>query len=216
MTLQTYADLQSAVADWLNRADLTARIPDFIALAEATLNQVVRSTRMVAEASIALTADTRNAPVPADFLAPVYLQASNAQPLEQVGVQQLVMLRRSRLKAPGTPAFFAVVGRAFEFAPVPDAAGTVDCSYYAQIPPLSDAAPTNWLLTSKPDLYLYTALLHAAPFLRDDERTALFGNLLAQEIQALVQQNATATFDGDPGTGPPPPTAGLTAAGVGA
>ena len=200
MTIATYSDLQSAIADWLNRADLTARIPDFIALAEATLNQVVRSTRMVNDASISLTANTRNAAMPADFLAPVYLQSSNAQPLEQVSVQQLIMLRRSRMKTPGVPAFFAVVGRNFEFAPIPAANETVDCSYYGAIPPLA-ANSTNWLLTYKPDLYLYTALLHAAPFLKDDQRVALFTNMLALDVQKLIQENTSATFDDDQAAG---------------
>ena len=31
----TYAGLKASVADWLNRADLTAVVPDFITLAEA-------------------------------------------------------------------------------------------------------------------------------------------------------------------------------------
>ena len=33
MAITTYAELQAAAANWLVRADLTARIPEFIALA---------------------------------------------------------------------------------------------------------------------------------------------------------------------------------------
>jgi len=35
MALDTYANLKSALADWLNRADLTAAIPDFTLRATA-------------------------------------------------------------------------------------------------------------------------------------------------------------------------------------
>src|SRR6185437_5124068 len=35
----TYAGLQASVADWLNRADLAAVVPDFIALAEAQISR---------------------------------------------------------------------------------------------------------------------------------------------------------------------------------
>ena len=43
MALSNYSELQSAVADWLERGDLTARIPDFIRLAEVQLNRLLRT-----------------------------------------------------------------------------------------------------------------------------------------------------------------------------
>ena len=39
MAIGTYAELQTAVANWLGRDDLTARIPEFIDLAEARLSR---------------------------------------------------------------------------------------------------------------------------------------------------------------------------------
>jgi hypothetical protein len=42
MSITTYSELQQAIADWLERADLAARIPDFIALFEATANRLSR------------------------------------------------------------------------------------------------------------------------------------------------------------------------------
>lgn len=47
--------------------------------------------------------------------------------------------------------------------------------YYANIPSLSDAATQNWLILAQPQLYLYGTLLEACIYLRDDQRTALFG-----------------------------------------
>jgi hypothetical protein len=34
MSITTYSELQTAVANWLKRSDLTATIPDFIRLAK--------------------------------------------------------------------------------------------------------------------------------------------------------------------------------------
>src|SRR5205085_11367804 len=45
-TPQTYTGLQSSVANWLNRSDLTALIPDFITLAEERLNRALRVRQM--------------------------------------------------------------------------------------------------------------------------------------------------------------------------
>ena len=197
MALSTYAELKAAVADWLTRADLEQQIPDFIKLAEATLNKVVRSSRMTANASVTINANTRKGAAPGDMLEPIYVQlaADEDYPLEQVSPEQLTVLRRSRMRATGMPRFYAVVGRAIEVAPTPASQITLDVAYYQAIPTLAAAGEANWLLDHDPDLYLYTTLLHAAPFLQDEARASLFGNLLAQQVAAAVQQNKTVSLD---------------------
>lgn len=196
MALANYTDLQAAIASWLNRADLSAQIPDFIKLAEGTLNSVIKSTYMVGTGNVTVNSNVQRAAVPADFLEAVYLQVLGApnSTLEQVAPSQLVVLRRARLRAAGTPRFFAVIGRNFEFAPVPSSSTTVEVTYYQRIPPLASNA-TNWLLTNYPDLYLYASLLHAAPFLMDDQRSVLFSNSLAAQIQLAVKQNSVVMMD---------------------
>ena len=47
MAINTYATLQTAVANWLDRSDLTDRIPEFIALAEARMNRNLRLALML-------------------------------------------------------------------------------------------------------------------------------------------------------------------------
>ena len=42
MAIGTFAELKTATANWLDRSDLTDRIPEFIALAEARFNRVLR------------------------------------------------------------------------------------------------------------------------------------------------------------------------------
>lgn len=197
MALSTYAELKAAVADWLTRADLEQQIPDFIKLAEATLNKVVRSSRMTANAQVTVNANSRKVTAPADMLEPIYVQlaADEDYPLEQVSPEQLTVLRRSRMRATGMPRFYAVVGRAIEVAPTSASQITLDIAYYQAIPTLAGAGDANWLLTYDPDLYLYTTLLHAAPFLQDEARASLFGNLLAQQVAAAVQQNKTVSLD---------------------
>lgn len=44
--ISDYASLQTAIADWLARADLTDQIPTFITLAEARLNRDLRLASM--------------------------------------------------------------------------------------------------------------------------------------------------------------------------
>ena len=148
MALTNYSDLQQAIADWLNRADLTQQIPDFISLAEGTLNNVIRSTYMVSSSAVSVATSAQKVSVPSDMLEPIYLQVTSTptSPMEQVDPSQLIVLRRARLRSSGTPKFFAVIGRYFEFVPVPSSTTSVDVTYYQKIPALASNA-TTWLLT---------------------------------------------------------------------
>jgi hypothetical protein len=195
MAITTYDELKTAIADWLNRADLDEKIPDFITLAEATLNSVLRSSHMVTTTTVSTAGSTRTAAVPADFLECIYLQSGDTAPLEQVTTSQLIMLRRSRLRTSGTPKFYAVLGRNFEFVPTPSGVSSLNLVYYQKIPTLSVGSPTNWLISNFPDIYLYTSLLHSTPYLNDDARIAVFNNLIAQTVSAAVQKNQVIQFD---------------------
>jgi hypothetical protein len=196
MALSTYSDLQQTIADWLNRADLSQQIPDFIALAEGTLNTVIRSTYMVQTSVVSVTGAAQKVSVPTDMIEPIYIQVtgSASSPLEQVDPEQLIILRRARLRSSGVPRFFAVIGRNFEFAPVPLSTTSLDVTFYQKIPALASNS-TNWLLTNFPDLYLYASLLHASPFLMDDQRSILFGNSLAAQLQLAIKQNSKVMMD---------------------
>jgi hypothetical protein len=44
---------------------------------------------------------------------------------------------------------------------------------------------TNWLLTSSPDIYLYGALLQAAPYLQDDARIQTWATLYERALNDL-------------------------------
>ena len=46
MALTTFSELQTSIANYLNRTDLTAPIKDFITLTESKLNRVLRLRAM--------------------------------------------------------------------------------------------------------------------------------------------------------------------------
>ena len=47
MSITTYSELKTAIANWLNRDDLTAVIPDFVSLVVADLNRKLRHYKMI-------------------------------------------------------------------------------------------------------------------------------------------------------------------------
>jgi hypothetical protein len=168
MTLSTYAELTSAIADWLDRGDLTVRIPDFVALAEAQMNRVLRVRQMIVTASATL--ETASTATPADLLDAIALTLADGTALAAAAPQHL----SEAPDAPGRPRRYALVGGALQVHPPPDRAYEVRLRFFARIPPLGPSAQGNWLLTEAPDAYLYGALLQSAPYLRDPEAVALW------------------------------------------
>ena len=58
MALGTYSELKTSIANYLNRDDLTAVIPDFITLTENRLDRELRVRANMIRASTTTTAGT--------------------------------------------------------------------------------------------------------------------------------------------------------------
>jgi len=69
MAISTFAELKTATANWLDRSDLTDRIPEFIALAEARFNRNLRIRDMeTVSTAISTVAGTREYNLPTGFV----------------------------------------------------------------------------------------------------------------------------------------------------
>ena len=69
MAISTYGELQTSVANWLDRDDLTERIPEFIALCEAMVIRPLRVRGMeTLDTSITTVAAQRNYDLPSGYL----------------------------------------------------------------------------------------------------------------------------------------------------
>ena len=185
MAITTYAELKTAVADFLNRDDLTAVVPTFISLAEADMQRRVRHWRMEKRSSAEL--DAQYAAVPGDWLETIrfYLTDGSTSPLELISQPELLQRKRSIENTAGRPAYYAVTGAQFELFPVPNDTYNGELLYFAKIPVLSDSNTSNWLLADSPDAYLYGALVHSAPYLKDDQRTQVWAALYQSVVDTL-------------------------------
>jgi hypothetical protein len=183
MAIANYTDLQGAVADYLARADLTARIPDFIKLAEAHFNRELRTREMVAGVFTALDVNYVLA-LPSDFV-----EWISAQWIGSAGSADLRYAEmdseawRFRYRPNGHPSMFTIAGTQLLIRPL--AAGNINLKYYQGISPLVDAS-TNWLLTKCPDLYLYRTLAEAYIFQKNETRAAEFLTLAGAETTKAI------------------------------
>ena len=185
MALVNYSDLKTSIADWLNRSDLTTTIPDFITLAEAGFNKEIRNRKMIKRATA--TIDSQYSAVPADWLQTVdfVIETNPVVTLEFITNEKLDKLRETYTSS-GTPKFYTIVGQELEVLPVPDSATlTGEITYYSKIPNLTDVNPTNWLMNSSPDIYLYGSLLQSAPYLVDDSRIPVWASMYQKLVKDL-------------------------------
>lgn len=196
MSITDYTTLNSAIADHLNRSDLTSAIPVFIQLAEAKLARDSRVRKIKRNAAFSVSVSPTNAPP--DFLSLVSLAHVGPTyfgPIEIVGPDEIGK-RMAEYGTTGVPRFAAVIDGDFVFAPAPDTSYTLDITYWQTFSPLSDITTTNWLLTSHPDIYLYASLVHSAPYLKDDDRVAVWSTLLESSLEELGRLTSEQRFSG--------------------
>ena len=96
----------------------------------------------------------------------------------------------------GTPQFYADYDyQHWVLAPTPNAASTLEVLYYEQPRFLGEEFQTNWLTEYAPDLLLYATLLEAAPFLKNDERVAVWQAMYDRAAQALSGEDLKRILD---------------------
>ena len=194
MALGTFTELKDALADWLDRSDLTDRIPDFITLAEARLNRDVRIRPMEVRSSMETTAGQRYFNLPGGYLQMRNMQINSnpITPLEYITPEMLDRLYGS--DTTGKPKAYTLIGDEIQLAPIPDSDYTVEMAFYEKFTPLGDGTSgtvtSNWLTTNAPDVLLYGSLLEAEPFIKNDERIALWLNAYNSAVKKIQDADA--------------------------
>jgi len=186
VTIQTYADLQAAIGNWLARADLSATIPDFIMLFETVANRRLRLRQQ--EATVTLTPSLGVATLPPDYLAWRRLTWTGACPRELDYAHPSYLRALYANGAPGDPRLVTVEGANLTVRPASDTALAFD--YFQKIPALSGTTTTNWLLACAPDVYLFGALAEAHGFVKDSDSLMLLGGRRDASFDELERLDA--------------------------
>ena len=194
MALSNYTELKAAIADWLDRTDLTSRIPDFITLAEARVNRELRIRAMENRSTMTTTGGQRYFALPARYvqMRNFQLNTNPITPLEYITPEMLDRLYGS--KTSGKPKAYTLIGDEIQLAPVPDSTYTLEMAFYEKFTPLGDGTSgtvtSNWLTNNAPDVLLYGALIEAEPFIKNDERMPLWLNAYKEAINKIQHADA--------------------------
>lgn len=199
MAISNYSTLQTEIAGWLNRDDLTSVIPTFIQLAEANINRQVRHWKMEARTSGQQSAGDQYMQIPSDWLETIRLHVT-AQGTSAITLTSRAAMADIRAKnedtSTKTPYLYCHADSQFELYPTPAEDTDVELLYYQKVPALSASNTTNWLLSEAPDVYLYGALVHSAPYLAEDARATVWGANYAAAVQTLNQASESARYSG--------------------
>jgi len=189
MAISTYSELQTAVANWLDRDDLSARIPEFISLAEARFNRLLRLRSMESKQTASTVSGQRNYNLPASYIQMRNFQL-NTSPITTLSyVTPEIYDRLWGGSTGGIPKFYTIVADEISLGPIPGSVMTMEMLFYRRFDNLSASTTTNWLLTYAPDIYLYASMLEAEPFIMNDERVPLWATALDRAISDMQEQD---------------------------
>ena len=186
--ITNYTDLQSTIADYLARTDLTTQIPLFIQLAENRLRRDLRIRPMLKVVTTSTTAGDATVSMPSDFLEmrDLHIDASPMQTMIYQNPSNFFRNAKAGTSDSGYPLNYTAMGSEFQFAPIPDAAYTLKMVYYAAPSYLSSSVSSNVFLANCQDLLLYAALGEAEPYLMNDARIQTWASLYDRGLASLT------------------------------
>ena len=192
MALSTFTELKDATADWLDRSDLTARIPDFIRLAELRIYRDLRIPPM--EAVVTIASSTNTVELPSNYveMKSILVQGTPNKNLKRVSYRDQIKTTET-----GIPSTYSRRAGDIIVHPTPDSSKTYELYYWADIGSIIDEADgQNWFTLNAPDLLLYGALLEASPYLKDDDRIVVWKAAFSEALRTVQDMADKAEHSG--------------------
>ncbi len=198
MSFATYSDLQTSIANYLARSDLTSQIPDFITFAENRLRRELRIRQMLKSVTTATVSGDNTVELPSDFLQvrDFVVMTNPIQPLSYSSPSALS--NDPRASEVGVPMSYTILANEFQVSPSPDGVYTVRLLYFAAPAYLSSSNTTNVFLTKAPDALLYASLIEAEPYLYNDARINTWGTMYDRAISSLTKSDEEGQYSGVP------------------
>ena len=193
MSISTYTELKTAVANRLRRADTSSYVDDWILLAEAEIYRRLRTKDMETAFTGAISSGTLALPTSYIDLKFAYISTTPVVRLRRKTAAYIYEAYPTRTAAT-KPSFIAREGSNFIFGPFPDSNYTVNGVYYKNLGAVSSSA--HALFTTNPDCYLYGALTMAVRDLKDDKGIARWEPLFDGAIRSAQAASDREDYSG--------------------
>ena len=203
--ITSYSTLQTAISDYLARSDLTTWLPNFTQNWEERFMREPDNWGSWMEKALSVAISSGVAAVPSDYLGIkiAYISGQNSAPLKRISLDQMYQRFPRANTSGGTPAYIARNATNFEFGPN-NASGTLVGTYWAKPTAIRSYttggadAIAHFLIVNAPDLCLYGSLLEAEPFIKNDARLQVWGNLYKVALDGYRFRMQAEDFSGSP------------------
>lgn len=182
MSITNYTELQAAVLDYMSRTELTGNVTDFITLAEARLNRELEAVEV--DTTLTGVVDSRSIDISSlAMVEPIALF------LSEVGCDEVQLTPKPDgtfpyIDSSGRPRYWSIDGDNIDMDRPLDGAYPFRFRYRERFA-LSVSAPTNWLLTNHPDIYLAATLVWGTVFIKSFGDTSAYKAILDDNIPSL-------------------------------
>ena len=185
MALDSYANLKTEIANYLNRTDLTSYLDTFIELAESRIARDLRLREMEnIDTSITTVSGTQSYDLPTGYLEMRYVayQTNPYTFLTFLAPPDFMRVYNAG-EGSGTPSHYTIIGSKIYLGMQPDAAKVLELGFFKRPTGLSAVNTSNNILTNFPDIYLYSCLAESEPFLMNDERLQVWASLYKEAVE---------------------------------
>ena len=203
-SVMTYDSLVENIQSYLERSDTATldKIPLFIMLAEQVIASQIKFLGNLTVNTSAMVASQATVDKPARWHKTVSMNITVAGERTPVLLRKYEYLREywPEPATTGVPKFYADYDYThWLVAPTPAAAYDFEVLYYERVQPLDSSNQTNWFTIYAPQALLYGSLLQAMPFLKNDERMAMWqqqfdliiNTLKAEDVARIADRQAT-------------------------
>tara|TARA_R110000851_G_scaffold253981_1_gene406464 strand:+ start:582 stop:1235 length:654 start_codon:yes stop_codon:yes gene_type:complete len=194
-----YGELKAEIADYINRKDLTARIPRFIEDGEDSIYQgMMTPTGTIALRCRANLVAASLTPVEGVISLPTDFLELDEATYDGAGQDPLsAQFYNTLVNYTGRASDFSLRNDSWYQYPLPDVAATFDIIYFSNFSgTLVDDADTNAVLTAYPSMYRNAALAEAEIFIKNDGRAATWNNKLSTAIRSVNATHRRSKFSG--------------------
>jgi hypothetical protein len=190
----TYDSLTALVLQYLERSDAAVVnfVPTAITMAEFEIAQEIKTLGQMIVVDATMNIGNPVIAKPARWRKTVSMTLSNSGQKQPIFLRKLEYLNSyaQDVTATGTPLYYADYDYDHWFvAPTPDKAYAFESLCYTRLQPLASDNQTNWLTQNAPNAMLFGTLKQTAPFLKDDARLAIWGQLFTEAMTALKTED---------------------------
>ena len=173
-----YTDLVSHVTAHVNRTNIATHIDTFIEEATSEINRDARCPEGIGTYSFTSSASLNDMPDDVQEILSIKNVSDFSRPLKYISNAEIDQVKYEYHGITGKPIYYTLHSLQIEVVPAPDSNYDFVLEYYKSVSQPSSANPTNIIMTTYPQLFIYGVLKYAYDFLKEPgeflAKTAVF------------------------------------------